>query len=232
VSIRDHDNQAIRSQIFAKLKKALADGPVAAARRVNVEQRLAQPPAHPLPQRVRRTPDALRAQFRSYLEGQSATVHEVASRADVPATVAAYLRANNLPQTVRCGDDAYLAALPWDREPTMQRLYGPAVATDPVGLSHALAGIAETGTVAMASGHENPVTINFVPETHIIVLEDADLVGPYEEVWTRIRSRFGTGHLPRTVNFISGPSRTADIGGKLVTGAHGPRHLCVILVRA
>lgn len=231
MTIRDHDNQSIRSQIFAKLKKALADGPAASARRANVEQRLAQPPAHPLPQRVRRTVDELRTQFRNFLEGQSATVHEVTSRDEVPATVAAYLRSNNLPQTVRCGQDAYLAALPWDREPTLQRQFGPAIATDPVGLSHALAGIAETGTLAMASGHENPVTINFVPETHVIVLEDADLVGPYEEVWTRIRARFGGNHMPRTVNFISGPSRTADIGGKLVTGAHGPRRLCVILVR-
>jgi L-lactate dehydrogenase complex protein LldG len=37
--------------------------------------------------------------------------------------------------------------------------------------------------------------------------------------------------MPRTVNFVSGPSRTADIGGQLVMGAHGPRRLCVILVR-
>ena len=38
------------------------------------------------------------------------------------------------------------------------------------------------------------------------------------------------GAMPRTVNLISGPSRTADIGGQLVMGAHGPRRLCVILV--
>ena len=63
------------------------------------------------------------------------------------------------------------------------------------------------------------------------MVEDKDLVGPYEDVWTRIRARFGKTHMPRTLNFISGPSRTADIGGKLVTGAHGPRRLCVILVR-
>ena len=36
--------------------------------------------------------------------------------------------------------------------------------------------------------------------------------------------------MPRTVNFVSGPSRTADIAGTLVTGAHGPRRLCVLLV--
>ena len=231
MSIRDYDSQSARVEIFAKLKKALSDGPSAAARRSNVEQRLASPPAHPLPDRVRRSRDELRAQFRAFLEGQSATVVEVATRADVPAAIATYLRANNLPHTVRCGEDAYLATVPWDQEPALKREMGPAIATDEVGLSHALSGISETGTLVMASGHDNPVTLNFVPENHLIVLEDADLVGPYEEVWVRIRSRFGISHLPRTLNFISGPSRTADIGGRLVTGAHGPRRLCVILVR-
>ena len=232
MSLRDHDNQAARRAIFAKLTKALADGPPAAARRANVEQRLAKPPAHPLPDRVRKSRDDLRVQFCRFLEGQSAVVQEAASGADVPGAVAAFLRANNLPQTVRCGDDSFLASLPWDREPALKREMGPAVATDQVGLSHALAGIAETGTLAMVSGADNPVTLNFVPENHIIVLQDADLVGPYEDVWARIRARYGAGHLPRTVNFISGPSRTADIGGRLVTGAHGPRRLCVILVRS
>ena len=231
MSLRDHDNKAARTQIFAKLKLALKDGPVASARRANVEQRIANPPSHPLPDRVRGPRDVLRAQFRAFLEGQSAVVLEVASAADVPGAVSTYLRANNLPQTVRCGSDVYLDALPWDGEPTLRRESGPALPSDAVGLSHAIAGIAETGTLAMLSGPDNPVTLNFVPENHIIVLQDADLVGPYEAVWTRIRSRFGAGHMPRTVNFISGPSRTADIGGKLVTGAHGPRQLCVILVQ-
>ncbi len=230
MTVRDHDNKAARIQIFSKLKQALKDGPPAAARRANVEQRIAQPPEHPLPQRVRGPRDVLRAQFRTFLEGQSAVVHDAETAADVPAVVAKFLRANNLPQTLRCGADTYLAAMPWDREPTLKRESGPALPTDVVGLSHAVAGIAETGTLAMASGPDNPVTLNFVPENHIIVVRDSDLVGPYEAVWTRIRERFGAGHMPRTVNFISGPSRTADIGGKLVTGAHGPRRLCVILV--
>ena len=59
----------------------------------------------------------------------------------------------------------------------------------------------------------------------------SDLIGGYEGAWEKIRARFGAGAMPRTVNFVSGPSRTADIGGQLVMGAHGPRRLCVILVR-
>jgi L-lactate dehydrogenase complex protein LldG len=75
------------------------------------------------------------------------------------------------------------------------------------------------------------VTLGFLPETHIAVVEAAALVGGYEGAWAKIRARFGRRAMPRTVNFISGPSRTADIGGQLVMGAHGPRRLCVVFVR-
>ena len=231
MSVDSHDNQAARARIFAKLKAALKDGPPQDSRRANVEQRLMQPPSHPLPERVKKSKDALRQLFRAHLESQSAVVVEVAAASEVPAAVAYYLRSNNLPQIVRAGDDGYLAALPWSNEPTLQREHGAAAPGDETGLSHAIAAIAETGTLAITSGADNPVTVNFLPETHIVVVEDKDLVGPYEEAWGKIRARFGKAVMPRTVNFISGPSRTGDIGGKLVMGAHGPRRMCVILVR-
>ena len=107
------------------------------------------------------------------------------------------------------------------------------VADVPLGLflTHHLRRALWLGPLVMASGADNPVTLNFLPETHVVVVEDKALVGGYEGAWEKIRSRFGRRVMPRTVNFISGPSRTADIGGQLVMGAHGPRRLCVILVR-
>ncbi len=156
---------------------------------------------------------------------------EADAAADVPSLVAAYLRQNNLPARLAMGEDAYLAALPWNKEPAIERSRGRAQPTDEVGLAHAVAGIAETGTLMLASGADNPVTINFLPETYIVVVESKDIVGPYEDGWNKIRARFGDRAMPRTVNMISGPSRTADVGGKLVTGAHGPRRMCVIVVK-
>jgi L-lactate dehydrogenase complex protein LldG len=225
------DTEAARTRVFAKLKSVLKDGPPSVERRAHIEQRLASPPAHPRPARIQRSKDDLRTLFRAHLEGQSATVIEVPAAADVPSAVAQYLRSNNLPQRLRSGTDGYLSALPWSKEPTLRRDAGAAAATDETGLSHAVAGVAETGTLALVSGADNPVTLNYVPETHIVVVEDQDLVGGYEDVWPKVRARFGKGQMPRTVNFVSGPSRTGDIGGKLVMGAHGPRRMCVILVR-
>jgi L-lactate dehydrogenase complex protein LldG len=150
---------------------------------------------------------------------------------EVPTAVAHYLRSTNLPLRVRVGDDAYLDKLAWSREPALERQRGPAAADDEVGLAHAAAAVAETGTLVLASGADNPVTLGFLPDTSIVVVEEKDLVGGYEGAWQKIRARYGKGAMPRTVNFISGPSRTADIGGQLVMGAHGPRRLAVILVR-
>lgn len=107
---------------------------------------------------------------------------------------------------------------------------GAAAPNDAVGLSHALAGIAETGTLVVAAGVDNPVTLAFLPETHIIVVDRSKIVTTYEAALTVVRDTFGEKGMPRTLNYISGASRTADIGGKIVIGAHGPRTLGVIVV--
>ena len=155
---------------------------------------------------------------------------DAATPGDVPSAVARFLRSNNLPQRVRTGEDPFLAGLDWSKEPTLERQSGRAQPGDEAALSHAMAAVAETGTLVMTSGPDNPVTLNFLPETHIVVVAAQDIDGPYEAAFDRVRSAFGQGVMPRTVNLVSGPSRTADVGGKLVTGAHGPRRLCVIIV--
>ncbi|HLS19987.1 MAG TPA: LUD domain-containing protein, partial [Paracoccaceae bacterium] len=88
-------------------------------------------------------------------------------------------------------------------------------------------GIAETGSLVFASGRENPVTLNFLGETHFALLDADDIVGGYEELWANWHER---GLNPRTVNFITGPSRSADIGQVLQLGAHGPVALHVFLL--
>ena len=82
----------------------------------------------------------------------------------------------------------------------------------------------------LASGPMGPSTLNFLPETEIVLLSAEGVVGGLEEAWRLLRSRLPQGQLPRTVNFITGPSRSADIGQKLQLGAHGPRRLHIILV--
>jgi L-lactate dehydrogenase complex protein LldG len=82
------------------------------------------------------------------------------------------------------------------------------------------------------SGGANPTTLNLLPEAHIVLLEGKNLHGSYEEVWTRLREVYGEGQMPRTVNMISGPSRTADIEQTIVRPAHGPKDMHVIIIRS
>ena len=151
---------------------------------------------------------------------------EVATPADLPAAIAGYLRSHNQPARVRIGADARLAAVPWSHEPALTIDKGAAQAADSASVTHALAAVAETGTAVIASGPDNPVTLSFLPETNIVVVARADIVGPLEEALARVPR----GAMPRTLNLVTGPSRSADIGGIPVLGAHGPRRLCMIVV--
>ena len=97
-------------------------------------------------------------------------------------------------------------------------------------MSHAFGAIAETGTLVLTSGSDNPTTLNFLPDNHLVVVDVNDVVGDFETIVGRLRRHFGERQLPRLVNLITGPSRSADIEQTLILGAHGPRRLHVILV--
>lgn len=220
-----------RDAMLGRIRDGLAATTDDGGRKAAVAARLKKRSAHLVPERVASKPaDGLKALLRGFLEGQAATVIDAATPGDVPSAVARFLRSNNLPQRVRTGADAFLAGLDWSKEPTLERQFGRAQPSDETALSRAAAAVAETGTLVLTSGSANPVTLNFLPETHIVVLAAKDIVGSYEAAFERVRAAFGQGVMPRTVNLVSGPSRTADVGGKLVTGAHGPRRLCVIIV--
>jgi L-lactate dehydrogenase complex protein LldG len=221
----------LRRALFDKIKSALNDGTADRVRRQAVADRLKSAPRHPLPARTQKPHAERLTQFQSYLEGQGATVMAIAGKDEIPAAVSRYLREKNLPQRVRMGSEPLFSALDWSSQPHLERHAGRAEPGDEAGLSLARAGVAETGTLVLTSGADNPVTLTFLPETHIVVVSAKDIVGGYEEAWPRMRALYGPGHMPRTVNFVSGPSRTADIASKLVMGAHGPRRLCVIVVR-
>jgi L-lactate dehydrogenase complex protein LldG len=169
------------------------------------------------------------ALFRTQAELALTTVAEVQSAADVPRAVADFLRNHNLPASVRMGDDLRLRALPWG-DTTLEVAHGKTEGADLNGVSQAFGGIAESGTLALVSGPENPSTLNFLPDNHIVVVAAKDLTGDYETMWEKLRASFGKGRMPRTVNFITGPSRSGDIEQTLLLGAHGPRRLHVVVV--
>jgi hypothetical protein len=117
-----------------------------------------------------------------------------------------------------------------DSERTLAVSFGRSDGSELNAASHAFAAVAESGTLVLTSGEANPTTLNFLPDNHIVVVNAKDVAGDYEEVWAKVRFANGKGQMPRTVNWITGPSRSADIEQTLLLGAHGPRRLHIVLV--
>lgn len=219
-----------RDVILASIRRSLGVGGREAPRRKAVADRLAARPPGVVPARGKLPPKARLELFRAMVEAAAGTIEQLPSAADVPGAVAALLRAHNLPMAVRRGADARLAAMPWERERTLTVAVGRSQGDDLAAVSHAFGAVAESGTLMLVSGPDNPTTLNFLPDTHIVVVDAKDVAGDYETLWRLLREACGEAAMPRTVNLITGPSRSADIEQTLILGAHGPRRLHVMVV--
>jgi L-lactate dehydrogenase complex protein LldG len=219
-----------RDTVLGSIRRSLGVSGHEAPRHKAVADRLATHPAGVVPARGQVAPFERVALFIKMMEFASGTVDLVAETEDVPSAVAAFLRRHNLPMQVRRGDDRRLAALPWQREATLEVSTGVSDGGQLASVSHAFGAVAETGTLVLTSGADNPTTLNFLPDNHVVVVDAKDVTGDFETVWQKLRETYGVGVMPRTVNLITGPSRSADIEQTLILGAHGPRRLHVILV--
>ncbi len=96
------------------------------------------------------------------------------------------------------------------------------------GLTMAQWGIAETGTLVLESAREQHRLASLLPALHVVILPCSRLLGTLAEAMVRLQ--LDGAPSSRTITFISGPSRTADIELELVVGVHGPKLLHVLLV--
>ncbi|HEX9465171.1 MAG TPA: lactate utilization protein C [Alphaproteobacteria bacterium] len=223
-----------REQILGDIRKSLrGDAALPADDAAKLEQRLSNHPAGLIPRRSDgRDRAGLTALFEQQAKLVETSVRRIASLADVPAAVAEYLSSQNLPAGATVAPDKLLDQVPWSERPMLRLRRGKPEPTDQVGVSVAFQAIAETGTLMLLSGAESPSTLNFLPDTHIVILPKSRIVGPMEEALRRLRDwrQAASAGMPRTVNFITGPSRTADIEQKIEMGAHGPRRQHILIV--
>jgi L-lactate dehydrogenase complex protein LldG len=217
-----------RDDILAGIRRGLGRGPVPAETAAELAARVAAHRRNLVPARAAGLDHAGRVDlFVAMAEEVQTTVARVASLDNVPGEVARYLAAENLPAELVMAPDPSLQAIPWDQRPLLQIRRGRAEPRDAVSLTPCLAAVAETGTLLLVSGADTPTTLNFLPDTHIVVLRAGQVVASYEDGWDLVRGR---QEWPRTVNLITGPSRTGDIEQRIQLGAHGPRRLHVVLV--
>jgi len=180
--------------------------------------------AHPSGPRPQSQWDPL-ARFQERALSLSTTLDGIGTIAEVPQAVARYLEQNKLPRAAVCWPE--FLELEWQAAGITveaRAAQGP----DMVGITGAFCAIAETGTLMLLSGPRTPGATSLLPETHIAVVRTGRIVRGMEDAWALLRGEHSM--LPRAVNFVSGPSRTADIEQTMVLGAHGPYRVHIVLV--
>jgi len=147
----------------------------------------------------------------------------ICKETDLPTKVIALLREKNIDRVQT-----------WDQIPGLEEVditkAGISVQHEAdesikAGITGALAGIAETGTLVIPGGEGQPMTASLLPEIHIGVLRAPDILPSMEAAMSTLE----IADLP-AVTLVSGPSRTADIEMTLTIGVHGPGELHVFLL--
>jgi len=115
------------------------------------------------------------------------------------------------------------APIPRPAEPTLDHHY-PADA----GITDAHAAIAESGSIVLRSGPHHSRGTHLVPPIHIALLRATQILPDLLDLAPTLAA--ASSPLPSCTLIITGPSKTADIEGILVTGIHGPREVHILLI--
>ena len=157
------------------------------------------------------------------------SIDVAADRGAAVKTVGSYVYRHYRSHRLVAGNDPHLAAMPWRDGGVLPR-FGRLEPGEPVALSYARWGVAESGAIVTLTGKSNPVANNLLPERHIVILDSRQVVADMEALWQQVNPCLDRDGRPRGIHIIAGPSSTADIEGQLVWGAHGPRAWHVILM--
>ena len=166
------------------------------------------------------------AQFEKRATSQAAEVRHLSSMEDVPAAVADILRGRNMQAVIHLPPGSADEQLPWQSAPGLTRGSSPP-GPDDAALALAPYAIAETGTLAYTSAPDTPASWHFRAGLEIAVLRSDSVLPHLEEVLAKVKAR---GEFPRTLNLVTGPSRTGDIEQTLELGAHGPKALAILII--
>ena len=212
-----------RHQILSRIRKGLGRQQLSAEQQQTLQHRLAQPQRNLLPERAKTSGEEALTMFMDMATEAVAEIIHIDSCADIPAQIKALKGDDERPLLIANEDQ--FKQLDWQAE-GIQAVTRVAQKGDLISLTSCLAGVAETGTLVLKSGPDSPTTLNLLPDIHCVLLYKDQIIGGYEDAWDLVRQE----KLPRTVNFITGPSRSADIEQKLQMGAHGPKRLVIFLL--
>jgi L-lactate dehydrogenase complex protein LldG len=159
---------------------------------------------------------SLITQFTAELTALGGKVYQVTEK-DLPGRLTEFLKSKNIDRVLVDESGAqYGIDISTIREPD------PTVRA---GVTGALCGIAESGSLVLLSGAGQTLTASLLPEIHVAVLRTSGLVPTLAEALRRPEVRTALAGV-----IVTGPSRTADIEMTLTIGVHGPGELHVFLI--
>lgn len=165
-------------------------------------------------------------QFILKVEKVSGTVESIKNIAELPTAISNYMHSIGVENKLVATSSTIIQETKWPSDFEIEYRY--AISTDTTSLNMAYAGIAETGSLVLHSTAETPTTLNFLPDNFICVIEAEKIHACMEDIWDSFRK--DNKDIPRTINIITGPSRTADVEQTIQLGAHGPRRLHIIIL--
>ncbi|WP_456271150.1 LutC/YkgG family protein [Bacillus sp. AK031] len=117
----------------------------------------------------------------------------------------------------------------WD--PDMKEKNIEAAEKADVGITYSDITLTESGTVVLFSGKNKGRSVSLLPKTYIAVIPKSTLVPRMTQAAALISKEVKEGkHISSCIDFITGPSNSADIELNLVVGVHGPIEATYILV--
>ena len=101
-----------------------------------------------------------------------------------------------------------------------------------IGITGVDYAIAETGSVVVMPRPGLSRLVSLLPPVHVALVRSQEVLESLEDVFILWRLAYyqGDGDMGSYMNFITGPSRTADIEQKMVVGVHGPREAHMVLL--
>jgi L-lactate utilization protein LutB len=93
--------------------------------------------------------------------------------------------------------------------------------------------VAETGSIVLRHGPEEPRSASLLPPVHVVVAERAQIVPDLFDLFAALAppgDPTAAAALPSCTTIITGPSKTGDIELRLVTGVHGPGEVHCVLI--
>jgi L-lactate dehydrogenase complex protein LldG len=247
-----------RDIILARIRKSLHRGELSDVEQSELANRMLHHQRGILPKRAELSHTDLVDLFIEQAKSVLTTIYQLQSLSDVSSIILDYFKMNQndfkikpMPLTIYIGNDPIFEFIEWHPECIVKKWHREYILnkgnpeysnkehsefiinnalleySNLISLTSSFCGVAETGTIVLLSSLESPTTLNFLPTTHFVLLSTQSIVAYYEDAWDMVRANNTV--LPRTVNFITGPSRTADIEQTIQMGMHGPKELIILL---